>query len=390
MSDANAAPVLLSVPSIQGNEWQYVKDCLDSEWVSTAGSYVERFEKSVAEYVGAKHAVACVNGTAALQLALEVAGVRPDDEVIVPTITFMASVNAIAYNSAHPVFMDCDSYYNIDTAKTLEFLEKESVFKNGNSYNRKTGRRIAAIMPVHVFGNPVWLDALLPACRKTNIAVVEDAAESLGSQYIEGNYQGRFTGAIADAGCFSFNGNKIITTGGGGMLVTNRKAFADRARYLSTQAKDDPVRYVHNSIGYNFRLTNIQAAMGVAQMEQLDDYIAAKRDNYQKYQTAIAEIEGLHLASTPSYSAANHWFYALQIDAALYGRDREQLMQDLHQKGIQSRPLWLPNHRQKPFVDCQSYKLESADALWQNTLNIPCSVNLQEAQIERVIGELSR
>ena len=270
----------LSVPCLGGNEWKYVKECLDTEWVSTAGKYVERFETDFRAYVGASHAVACVNGTAALQVALRIVGVLPGDEVIVPTLTFIATVNVVKYLGGEPVFMDCDDFYNIDFEKTVDFLQRHTEMKNGNTYNRLTGRRIAAVIPVHIFGNAARLPEFVAICRERNIRIIEDAAESIGTFYDAPDAGKRHTGTIGDIGCFSFNGNKIITTGGGGMVVTNDPDFAEKAKYLTTQAKDDEVRYVHNEVGYNFRLTNVQAAIGVAQLELLPGYLETKRKNY--------------------------------------------------------------------------------------------------------------
>ncbi len=378
----------LSVPHIKGNEWKYVKECLDTEWVSTAGKYVGQFEESLREYTDAGHAVACVNGTAALQVALRIVGVLPGDEVIVPTVTFVATVNAVSYQGGAPVFMDCDDYYNIDSAKVLEFLEKQTETRDGSTYNRASGKRIAALVPVHVFGNAARLEDLLDACRERNIKIVEDAAESLGTAYTEGRLTGRHTGTVGDIGCFSFNGNKIITTGGGGMIVTDNPEYAERARYLTTQAKDDEVRYIHEDIGYNYRLTNVQAAIGVAQMESLPEFLEAKRRNFLSYESALEDVEGLQLATSPAYARNNHWMYPLRIDRQAYGRDREALMRDLQSKGVQTRPLWQLNHLQTPFRDFQHYRIEMAPKLLEETLNLPCSVNLTQSDVEYVVQAL--
>ena len=381
-------PIPLSVPSIQGNEWKYVKECLDTEWVSSAGSYVNSFEEKICEYTGAKHAVAVVNGSAALHISLIVAGVLPDDEVIVPTLTFIAPVNTIVYAGARPVFMDCDEYYNIDAIKTVEFIREKTEFRDGYSYNIETGRRVSAIIPVHIFGNAVKMKDLVEICLERNIRIIEDATESLGTCYTSGEFAGRHTGTIGDIGCYSFNGNKIITTGGGGMIVTDNAEYAERFRYLSTQAKDDPVRYIHNETGYNYRLTNIQAAIGVAQLEKLPEYIENKKSNFARYKEAIESIDGLHLAEVPDYADQNHWFYSLQIDRDRYGRDREGLMEHLAGNSIQARPVWELNHRQKMYRDDAVYDIEKAMKLWEITLNIPCSVNLGADEINRVIEVL--
>jgi aminotransferase in exopolysaccharide biosynthesis len=377
MSDSSNSFIPLSVPVIQGNEWAYVKECLDTGWVSSAGKFVDRFEQETSQFTGAKYAVACATGTAALHVALRIAGVTTGDEVIVPTVTFIASINSVRYVDAHPVFMDCDEHYNLDTEKTRDFIHQETVFKNGHTYNRQTNRRITAVMPVHVFGNAVWLDELLPLCRERNIKVIEDAAESIGTKYTTGQFKGRHTGTVGDIGCLSFNGNKIITTGGGGMILTDHREYADRAKYLTTQAKDDEVRFVHNDVGYNYRLTNVQAAIGVAQLE-----------HYSAYRGGIDAIPGLHLAEGPDYAANNHWMYALQIDSAQYGLDREQLMAKMGRNNIQTRPLWQLNHRQRPYANCQHYQIDRANHLLDVTLNLPCSVGLTPPQIQRVIEVL--
>ena len=379
----------LSVPSIQGNEWKYVKECLDSEWVSSAGKYVDLFEQKIAECTGAKHTVACINGTSALQVSLQLVGVEPGDEVIVPTITFIAPINAIHYNGAEPIFMDADDYYNIDSEKTIEFINKETVFKDGFTYNKLTNSRVIAIIPVHVFGNAAWMDELIPLCEERNINVVEDASESLGSVYKEGNYKGKHTGTIGKLGCLSFNGNKIITTGGGGMILTDDEKLSDKARYLTTQAKDDPVRYIHHEIGYNFRLSNIQAALGVAQLEQLSGFLERKKEIFQQYQTALNDVDGLYIADVPDYANNNHWMNLLKINSEAYGEDWEALMHRLEINGIQTRPVWVLNHLQKPYRDCQSYKVEKASELVEKSLCLPSSVGVSAVQLHGITDRLT-
>ena len=384
-----AIMIPLSVPSLQGNEWQYVKECLDTGWVSSAGKYVELFEQKIAEFTGTKYAVACVNGTSALQVSLHLSGVQSGDEVIVPTLTFIAPINAVAYNGASPLFMDADKDYNIDTEKTIEFINKETVFKDGFTYNKLTNSRVIAIIPVHVFGNAAWMDELIPLCEERNINVVEDASESLGSVYKEGNYKGKHTGTIGKLGCLSFNGNKIITTGGGGMILTDDEELADKARYLTTQAKDDPVRYIHHEIGYNFRLTNIQAALGVAQLEQLPAFLERKREFFNKYQTAINDIDGLVIADVPGYAENNRWMILLQIDKKVCGEDREELMHRMNANNIQTRPAWAPIHLQKPYRSCQTYHVERAEELVGISLCLPSSTNLSDSDLLKVITNLN-
>jgi len=379
----------LSVPSLKGNEWKYVKECIDTEWVSSAGKYVDLFEQKIAEYTGSKYAIACVNGTSALHVSLRLAGIKPGDEVIVPTLTFIAPVNAVTYNGASPVFMDVDEYYNLDIDKTIEFIQTETVFKNGITYNKQTDKCISAIIPVHMWGNPVWLDELVPLCLDRNIVIVEDASESLGSIYNRGNYKEYHTGTIGKSGCLSFNGNKIITTGGGGMILTDDEDLAEKASYLTTQAKDDPVRYIHNDIGYNFRLTNIQAALGVAQLEQLPKFLKRKHDILHKYQSAINNIDGLIIVDAPTYAENNHWMNLLQINSEIYGEDREDLMHRLDVNNIQTRPAWAPIHLQKPYQVCQTYRVEKAEELVENSLCLPSSTNLSDEDLANVIAQLN-
>ena len=380
----------LSVPNISGNEWKYVKECLDTEWVSSAGKYVDLFEKNFSDYTKSKYTIACINGTSALQVSLRLAGVKPGDEVIVPTLTFIAPVNAVAYNNASPIFMDVDKYYNLDVQKTIEFINNETIYKAGFSYNKTSNKKITAIIPVHMWGNAVWLDDLVAICKDRNIAVIEDASESLGSYYKEGLYKDRYTGSIGDLGCISFNGNKIMTTGGGGMIMTNDEEFYEKARYLITQAKDDPIRYVHNEIGYNFRLTNVQAALGVAQLEKLPQFLNRKDEIKSFYNDALKKIKGLFLFEAPKFSKNNNWMILLQINQKIYGENREELMKRLSLNKIQTRPVWSLIHLQKPYRNCQTYKIEKANTLVDISLCIPSSTNLTLNNLNKIIDELGK
>lgn len=374
----------LSVPVINGNEWKYVKECIDTAWVSTAGKFVDKFENDICRCTGARYAVACVNGTTGLFIALRLAGVAMDDEVIVPTLTFIASVNAIKYLGAEPVFMDCDDYMNIDAQKVEEFILHECRPTKNGLKNKVSGRIIKAILPVHIFGNPCNMSAIMRIAKKYDLKVIEDATESLGASYKEGGYANRFTGTIADFGVLSFNGNKIITTGGGGMIITANAALAEKARYLTTQAKDDAVHYIHNEIGYNFRLTNVQAALGVAQLEQLPRIIKIKQKNYELYKKELKSVKGIEILGIPRGTNPNYWFYSLIVNKNDYGMDREQLMKKLKGAGIESRPLWYLNHWQKPYVRNQAYKIEKSVWFWEHVLNIPCSGDLSAAQVKKV------
>ncbi len=381
--------ISLSEPYLAGHEWKQVKRCFDTGWVSSSGPQVEAFEQDICRYTKARFAVATASGTAALHAALLVTGVKPGEEVIVPTVTFIAPVNAVRYVNANPVFMDCDDYYNIDTEKTLGFIKNETIFKNGFTVNKRTGKKIRAIIVVHVFGNAVDLYPLIDICKERNIAVIEDATESLGTFYKK-SLSRLHTGTVGDIGCFSFNGNKIITAGGGGMMVTNDSRYARKAKYLTNQAKDDGIYYLHHEIGFNYRLSNIQAALGAAQLSCLNDFVQRKRANYQIYKTQIDQIDGLCLAETPLYAENNYWMYALQIDKNTYGRGRDQLLQLFHRKNIEVRPLWYLNHLQRPYQKCQAYKIEKAHNMLAMTLNVPCSLSLTKESINAVVGLLKK
>jgi len=380
----------LSVPCIEGNAWKYVKDCLDTGWVSSAGKYVETFEQKICACTKAGYAVAVSNGTVGLYISLKLAGVEPGDEVLVPALTFIAPVNAIRYLGAEPVFMDCDDFMNIDAVKTGEFLRSGCRSTKKGLVNKTTGRHVKAILPVHVFGNPCDMHSIMKLARGNGLKVIEDATESLGSSYTDGAYKNKFTGTIGDFGVYSFNGNKIVTTGAGGMIVTNNAVMAEKAKYLTTQAKDDAVRYLHNEVGYNFRLTNLQAALGIAQLERLPAFIKRKKVNYAAYKRHLAGIPGLTLLGIPKYAHPNYWFYSILVDKFIYGMDRERLMGELDRAGIQTRPVWHLNNFQKPYMGNQAYKVEKAVWFWERVLNLPCSADLTPAQVLFVARQVER
>ena len=382
---APAGMIPLSVPEIRGNEWEYVKECLDSNWVSSAGPFVDRFERMVAEHVGAQHAVATVNGTAALHIALLLAGIEPDDEVLISALTFIAPANAVRYAGAWPVFIDAEpAYWQMDPQKLTDFLERECLWKDGELRNKMSGRRVKGVLPVHILGHPCDMDPIVEAARKFDLAVIEDATESLG-----GKYQQRMVGHLGDIACFSFNGNKVITTGGGGMIVTDNAAWSSRARYLTTQAKDDPIEYVHKEIGYNYRLTNIQAALGCAQMEQLPGFIEKKRLIASKYRAAFHSVPGVTTMPEATWARSIFWMYTVLIHEASYGQDSRALMRQLAGKGIQSRPLWQPLHRSPACSGFQDYRVEVADQINRRALSLPCSVGLTDLELQAVVDVIS-
>lgn len=381
--------VYLSAPNLSGNELNYVKECLESGWVSD-GKFISLLEERICRYTKVKYAVACVNGTSALLVCLRLLGVEENNEVIVPTLSFIAPVNAVKYLSAEPVFMDCDDFMNIDPGKLEEFCNNECRLTRSGLRNKRTGRIIKAVIAAHIFGNPCNLQRIMPIAKKYDLKVIEDAAESLGSSYTQGIYSRKFTGTIGNLGVYSFNGNKIVTTGGGGMIVTSDALAARKARYLVNQAKDDNVRYIHNEIGYNFRLTNIQAAVGAAQLEHLDAFIKHKKHNYQLFKKLLKPVRGLSMQDIPPGTSPNYWFYPLLIDKSSYGMDNLTLMQKLRSKGIETRPVWWLNHTQKPYKDNQSYKVTKACWFLDRVLNLPCSSNLSEDQLKRTVTFIKR
>ena len=273
----------LSVPNLKGRELEYVTTAVKTEWVSTGGPYVNDFEDKIAEYVHTKGAVSCQNGTSGIHTALLVAGVTKEDAVIVPTLTFIAAVNPVSYIGAYPIFMDCDDSLCMDPQKLEEYCEQECIFSDGKLLDKKSGRRIKAMIVVHVFGNMADMERILAVARKYHLLLIEDATEAIGTFYTEGKLKGQYAGTIGDIGIYSFNGNKIITTGGGGMIVSDNQEYMEHAKHLTTQAKSDELYYIHDEIGYNYRMTNLQAALGLAQLEQLEEFIRIKEKNYVNY-----------------------------------------------------------------------------------------------------------
>ena len=368
----------LSKPEISGNEWRYVKDCLDSGWVSSAGEYVDRFEKKLAAYHGRRFGVATVNGTSALHLALVSCGVAPGDEVLVPAMTFVATANAVVYAGAKPVFMDCDGdTLCMDAEKVRGFLSNEcSTGAEGMPVNRRSKRRVGAILPVHVLGHPAQMHELCAIAREYNVPVIEDSAQALGSEYSGGK-----AGSFGLASCLSFNGNKIITCGGGGMLLTDDSDVARRARHLSTQAKEPhPYEFAHTEIGFNYRFSALQAAMGLAQAERLDEFVSAKRAHAAAYRELLSGIEGLEVVWERPWVRSNFWLCTIKVPA----RERDGLIERLISERIQVRPLWTPLHTLSIYENCQAYAVEKAAEAHRRCVSLPSSAGLTGGETERV------
>lgn len=366
------AQVGLHEPSFKGNEWTYVKECLDTGWVSSVGKFVDRFESQLAEYTGAKQAVAVVNGTAALHMCLLLAGVKPGDEVIVPTLTFVATANVVAYCGAIPLFADSEERtLGLDPAKLDSYLSEIGDLRVDGCYNRNTGRRIKAVVPMHTFGHPVDMDPLLSLCERFKLEVIEDAAESLGSLY-----KGKQTGTLGRLAALSFNGNKTITTGGGGAILTNDEELGRLAKHLTTTARvQHQWSFVHDMVGYNYRLPNINAALGCAQMEQLPFFLEQKRTVAEHYQAAFNGLHGIRLFTEPGFSRSNYWLNALVLDKN-HTKSRDELLELTNRLGITTRPAWTLMHRLPMFSTCPRMDLTVAEDLEQRLINIPSSACL--------------
>lgn len=390
----------LSTPNLSLDIVENLKECIETGWVSTGGRFIGEFENKIAEYVGTDEAVSVQSGTAGLHIALKVLGVEPGDEVIVPTLTFIAAVNPVSYVGAYPVFMDCDDSLCIDPVKLEKFLEEEcrqADEKTDGKFrrvlvNKHTGRRVSAVVVVHVFGNLADMGKIAEIAERYDLKVLEDATEALGSYYTEGSCKGKFAGTIGDIGVYSFNANKIITTGGGGMIVAKDNSHLAKARYLGVQAKDDSLYFMHNEIGYNYRMLNIQAALGVDQIDRLEEFIEIKIRNYNTYKEYIAKyrgkgVRGLKLLPFREGTRSNHWFYSLLIEPE-YPLNRDALLAELNKNGIQSRPVWALIHKQKPYAGCQSYEIEKAPHYEKSVLNVPCSTHLTEEDIKYILDIL--
>lgn len=376
----------LSIPNFEGNERKYVDDAIDQGWVSTGGAYITKLEKDMATFLHTHNVAACQSGTSALHLALIEANVRPGDVVIVPPLTFIAAVNPVKYQFATPVFIDCDDSFCMDPVKLREFCENECQF-DGEKLIYK-GATIKALVVVHVFGNMADMVAIMETAHKYHIKVIEDATEALGTRYTEGPLAGKFAGTIGDFGCFSFNGNKIITTGGGGAITASSSDEVDHIRYLSTQAKNDTHYYIHNEVGYNYRMTNVQAALGVAQMEELDEFIARKQKNFEIYRELFAGFNLGKIIGFREGTYSNKWFYSLEIDKEKVHASMREIITSLHERGIETRAIWGLINEQIPYLEDDTYKLEKSPYYATRILNLPSSTNISRDDIEYVATQV--
>ena len=383
-----ASFIPLSVPNFQGNEKEYVNEAVVSEWVSTGGSKVGDFENAIAHYVGMPRAVACNSGSSGLHLAAMVAGLGKGDEVLVPTLTFIAAVNPTTrYVGAEPVFIGCDDSLCMDPAAAERFCAERCELQGERLIDKATGAHVKAIVVVHVFGNMADMPAFLALAEKYHLILIEDATEALGTHYTEGPLKGKFAGTIGDVGVYSFNGNKIITTGAGGMVVSNHPDWAEHAKHLSTQAKADELQFLHDEVGYNYRMTNLQAALGLAQIEELEGFIAHKHAMWQMYKDALDGKNGYRILDFDENGVRpNKWFYSLYLEDDRH--DRDSLIAALQKEKIQTRPVWALIHEQADYPGSQAYGLEKAEEYRKRIVNLPCSTNLTREDCRRVIDLL--
>jgi perosamine synthetase len=376
---SNEKFIALSLPNMAGNEWKYVKDCLDTGWISSVGSYVTQFEQMVADFAGAKYGVAAVNGTAALHISLLLSGVKQDDYVILPNLTFVASANSIKYLGAEPLLIDADpNLWQMDLDLLEEFLENETDEKDGHLFYIKDGRRIGAIMPVHILGNMCDMDRFLSIVKKYPLPIVEDATEALGT-----TYKGISAGKFSPLACFSFNGNKIISTGGGGVIVTDDEALAKHAKHLTTTAKASADEYYHDEVGYNYRLVNVLAAIGVGQMELLPSFIKRKKECVAFYKKELAGVADIRFQQELPEVETNGWLFTIQTDK------QQQLLDHLNKNKILSRRFWMPMNKLPMYKDCvYVQKKDNSDYIYNTCLSIPSSTSITDEELEIVVREI--
>lgn len=378
----------LSIPNFEGNERKYVDDAIDQGWVSTGGAYIKKLEQEMARFLHTDNVAACQSGTSALHLSLVEAGVKPGDVVIVPPLTFIAAVNPVKYQFATPVFIDCDDSFCMDPTKLRDFCQQECAF-DGTVLTYK-GKTVKAIVVVHVFGNMADMELIMDTAEKYNLKVIEDATEALGTKYTTGRYRDKYAGTIGHFGAYSFNGNKIITTGGGGAVTASDPKVVDHIRFLSTQAKTDPHYYIHDEVGYNYRMTNLQAALGVAQMEELPEFIRRKQRNYELYKELFDGFEYGTLMSFREGTDSNKWFYSINIDRSRITASMREIITTLHDIGIETRAIWGLINEQKPYEGEVTYKLEKAPYYASRILNIPSSTQITEKEIQYVAAEVKQ
>lgn len=374
------------IPSINSKELDYLKECIKTKWLSSTGPLVREFENKISKFTGSKYAVALSSGTSALQLAIKVLNPNYGDEVLMPSLSFIATANSIIYNNCSPVFFDVDKNFNIDLFKLEKFLNEETYFKNGNTFNKKTKKKIIAVIVVAVWGGSTDLYKLKNLLHKRNIVLIEDAAEAFGSFLVKKNKK-KHLGTFGLVGCLSFNLNKIITTGGGGAIITNNKSVAKKIKYLSLQAKDNSERWIHNNIGYNFGLSNMHAAVGISQIKKIHNFLKQKKKIYHKYHLEVKKHKNFEMLSYPNNVDPNYWMNILLIKNKKV--DAKFLLRKFKKKGIEAKHVWLPCHKQKMFKNYQKFKINRVNKLHKYSLLMPSSSNLELKNIRKILKILN-
>lgn len=372
----------LSEPQFSKQEIKYISHCIKTKWVSPSGGYVKEFENKIASYTNSKFSVSTINGTSALHIALILLGINSKHEVIVPSITFIAPINVVRYQNADPIFIGVNKYHTIDKEIFLNFIKKNTKFRNGYTINKKTKKIIRALIIVHTWGNAAEIDEIVNICKKQNIKIIEDASESLGAFYKDGKYKNKHTGTIGDIGCISFNANKIITTGGGGMILTQNKILAKKAEYLVTQAKNNAFKFIHNEIGYNYKMNNIAAAIGIAQFQHFNKILKYKKEIHNIYSNFFLKSNDFKILDAPPFSKSNFWLNLLVIKNNKININH--LIKKLLLNKIDVRPVWYPNNLQKPYLKFQAFKTNKDIEIIKNTICLPSSINLKKNDIFKI------
>lgn len=372
----------LHEPIFDSKDFLEISKCFKSGWLSSGGRYVVKLEKKISKIHNVKYCSCVVNGSAALQVSLRCIGIEHGDEVLVPTVTFISTINSIIYNNASPVFFDVGNDFNIDQNNVLNFFKNETFFFNNLTYNKKTKKIIKAIIIVHVFGNPANFEKIYYECKKRNIKIIEDAAENLGTKYVSGKFKNRFAGTIGDLGCYSFNGNKIISSGGGGAIVNNNKKYKKKIDYLITQAKNDGINYIHDEVGFNFKMSNLHASIGCSQIKNLNKNILRKKKIHEYYLSKFKKNKNIYMLATNKNTKSNYWLNIIFFDEE---KNKIKTLKKLLKNKIEARSVWYPNHLQKPFKKYQNYNITKALSLVKRSICLPSSPHISKEELNKVI-----